>query len=359
MHLAAGNSLPILGTVRGMSGTNCRKRQFKIGGNMINIAMRSQGAIDNSSLSSINTITCDVVQAQTITSLNARKQGGTVHSLPNAASSAAAQSQSASTPARPQQGTTSAQSRPVTTPVRPQQGATSAQSRPVTTPAHPQQGATSAQSRPASIPASPQHGSPSAQSGSVSDHRPTPPLQHMVQKGQKTALESKSPLHTLKACLGWNTTNAQCDVDVSAFLLDNTGKVLGDAWFIFYGQTESPDRSTIFCPENSSDRESITVYLDKLNPTVKKIVFVLTIHEALEKRLHFGMVQDAYIRILNADSKEELVSFKMTEYYSNVISMMIGEVYQHNGVWKFNAVGNGVANDLSGLCELYGVQVSD
>ena len=69
------------------------------------------------------------------------------------------------------------------------------------------------------------------------------------------------------------------------------------------------------------------------------------------------MVQDAYIRILNGDSKEELVSFKMEEYYANVISMMIGEIYYHNGIWKFNAIGNGVAKDLSGLCGLYGVQV--
>lgn len=181
----------------------------------------------------------------------------------------------------------------------------------------------------------------------------------MAQKGQKIALGGNAPLHTLKACLGWNTANAQCDVDVSAFLLDSTGKVPGDDWFIFYGQTESPDHSTVFCPENTADRESITIRLDRLNPSVKKIVFVLTIHEALEKRLHFGIIRDAYIRILNADSQEELVSFQMDEYYSNVISMMIGEIYQHNGIWKFNAVGNGVAKDLSGLCGLYGVQVDD
>lgn len=183
-----------------------------------------------------------------------------------------------------------------------------------------------------------------------------PALQHMVQKGQKTALDGSMPLHALKACLGWNVTNAQCDVDVSAFLLDSTGKVPGDDWFVFYGQTESPDHSTVFCPENAADRESITIHLDRLSPSVKKIVFVLTIHEALEKKLHFGMVQDAYIRILNGDDQKELVSFKMDEYYSNVISMMIGEVYQHNGIWKFNAIGNGVAKDLSGLCGLYGVQ---
>ena len=68
------------------------------------------------------------------------------------------------------------------------------------------------------------------------------------------------------------------------------------------------------------------------------------------------MLKDAYVRIMDKSGKE-LVSFLMTEYYNNVISMMIGELYQHNGAWKFNAVGNGVAKDLAGLCALYGVQV--
>ncbi len=108
----------------------------------------------------------------------------------------------------------------------------------------------------------------------------------------------------------------------------------------------------------AADRELITIDFQKLNTSVKKIVFVLTIHEAFAKRLHFGMIKDAYIRILDAQGKE-CVSFQMTEYYSNVISMMIGEIYQHNGSWKFNAVGNGVAKDLAGLCALYGVEVSD
>ena len=100
----------------------------------------------------------------------------------------------------------------------------------------------------------------------------------------------------------------------------------------------------------------ISIDFVKLNPAVSKIVFVLTINEALEKHLNFSMIKDAYIQITDA-SNTELVSFKMDEYYSNVTSMMIGEIYQHNGIWKFNAIGNGVSRDLTGLCELYGVQV--
>lgn len=185
-----------------------------------------------------------------------------------------------------------------------------------------------------------------------------PRLLHPVQKGQKIPLSSGQPVSRIKACLGWNTLNHQCDVDVSAFLLDGSGKVPGDSWFVFYGQTTSPDASTSFEVDGTSDREIIHIDFTRLNPSVKKIVFVLTIDEAFQKKLHFGMLKDAYVRILNETDGAELVSFPMTDYYSNVISMMIGEVYQHNGIWKFHAIGDGVARDLAGLCELYGVQVS-
>lgn len=185
--------------------------------------------------------------------------------------------------------------------------------------------------------------------------RPIPALQNKVQKGQKTPL-STAALTSVDACFGWNVTDARCDVDVSAFLLGADGKVIGDSWFVFYGQALSPDQSTKFLTGSGSDREMIQINFGKLNPQVKKIVFVLTINDALTNRLHFGMLKDAYVRIMDSSGKE-LVSFMMTEYYSNVISMMIGELYQHNGIWKFNAVGNGVAKDLAGLCELYGVNV--
>ncbi len=187
--------------------------------------------------------------------------------------------------------------------------------------------------------------------------KPIPQLIHTVQKGQKVPLEVSGKLSMIKACLGWNTTNSNCDVDVSAFLLNSTGKVIGDTWFVFYGQTQSPDSSTVFRVDTGADREIISVDFTKINPAVAKIVFVLTINEALEKKLNFSMLKDAYIRIIDMPTNNELVSFKMDEYYSNVTSMMIGEIYIHNGAWKFNAIGNGVARDLAGLCELYGVQV--
>lgn len=186
-----------------------------------------------------------------------------------------------------------------------------------------------------------------------------PSFIHPIQKGQKVLLAgTEVPCH-LDICLGWNSANERCDVDVSAFLLGENGKVIGDDWFVFYGQTESPDGSTAWELDGRADREVIRLDIARLNPAVRKIVFVLTINEAFEKKLHFGMLRDAYIRILDHGDRTELTSFQMTDYYTNVISMMIGEIYLHNNNWKFHGIGNGVAKDLAGLCELYGVQVSN
>ncbi len=191
------------------------------------------------------------------------------------------------------------------------------------------------------------------------EQRKIPVMHKLVQKGQKVQLELGMPLSNIKACFGWNTTNAQCDVDVSAYLLGTDGKVLGDNWFVFYGQKQSPDGCVKLQTQEREDRQSVCIDLAHLNSQVKKIVFVLTINEAFEKHLNFGMMKDAYIRILDIQTGQELTAFQMTEYYANVISMMIGEVYNHNGTWKFNAIGNGVAKDLAGLCQMYGVQVDD
>lgn len=183
-----------------------------------------------------------------------------------------------------------------------------------------------------------------------------PQLRNMIQKGQKVPISFLNS-QSVDVCMGWNVNNADCDVDVSAFLLNDKGKVIGDSWFVFYGQTDSPDGNVHFSAESRQDREEVSVNLSRLNPLVKKIVFVLTINDAFPQKLNFSMINDAYIRILDHSSRQEIVSFKMDEYYSNVISMMIGELYIYNGAWKFNAIGNGVAKDLAGLCQLYGVQV--
>lgn len=189
--------------------------------------------------------------------------------------------------------------------------------------------------------------------------RRKPPLRCLIQKGQKQSIGTAEQLKSIKIAMGWNTSNPQCDIDLSAYLLDSSGKVPGDDWFVFYSQTISPDGSVSLNVNGSlEDREIVTVDFTKLKPHIRKIVFVLTINEAFTRRLNFSMVSDAYIRLLDPETDREILSFLLTDYYANVTSMMLGEVYLYNDTWKFNAIGNGVARDLAGLCELYGVNTN-
>lgn len=178
---------------------------------------------------------------------------------------------------------------------------------------------------------------------------------NLLKKGQKTSIDSSS--HILDVRLGLNVLNKNCDVDVSAFLVGKDGKVQSEDWFVFYGQPQSPDGSTAFSVlKNETDNQKIIINTEKLSEKVEKIIFVLSINEALEKSLNFSMITDAYLRILD-ESGNEICSYEMEDYYDNVTSMIIGEIYRHNESLKFNPVGQGMAKDLSGLCETYGVTV--
>ena len=227
---------------------------------MINVAVKSKGTIDRSSILSIN-----VPDPQSV------KNQGNIQTLMRHPQNQPQYSQPDTSHAQPQY------SRPDTSHAQPQysQPAMTCVSQPQTV----QPAFTSAMQNTGSI-------------ASSSVIKPIPTLQNKVQKGQKTLL-CATPLDAVNACFGWNTTDSRCDVDVSAFLLGADGRVIGDSWFVFYGQTLSPDQSTRFTADSPTDRETIQINFKKLDSSVKKIVFVLTINDALANRLHFGMLKDA------------------------------------------------------------------
>lgn len=188
-----------------------------------------------------------------------------------------------------------------------------------------------------------------------------------LKKGQKFNIAGAggSQLQTIKLGLGWDVKNQACDLDASAFMLDSNNKILNgdESWFVFYGQLISPDGSVKHSGDSGGegygDDETITVNLNQVNPQVQRIAFVVTINEAIERNLNFSMVANAYVRIIDAATNTEIARFELSEYYSTVTAMVVGELYRHNGAWKFNPVGDGVAKDLAGLCGFYGVAVAD
>lgn len=186
-----------------------------------------------------------------------------------------------------------------------------------------------------------------------------------LRKGQKFALAGAggAQLNAVRIGLGWDVLNRACDLDASVFMLDSYNRVVGDDWFVFYGQTTSPDGSVVHSGDSDGsgigDDETITIDLRRVNPNVQKLTFVVTINEALTQGLNFSMVANAYVRVIDMQTNMELARFSLTDYYANVTSMIVGELYRYNGAWKFNAVGDGVAKDLYGLCAMYGVNVAD
>lgn len=185
----------------------------------------------------------------------------------------------------------------------------------------------------------------------------------ILSKGEKVSLSKfNSTLDEVNICLGWDVNSDNYDLDSEAFMLGENDKVIGDDWFVFYNQPCSPDGSVIHSGDNKTgaghgDDEIINIKLSKVNSNVHKIVFVVTINEAKERGHNFAGVSNAFIRVVDKNQNRELVRFNLTDYYSNVTSMMVGEIYKKNNEWRFNPIGNGTNDDLLGLCIRYGVNV--
>ncbi|SFB33027.1 TerD family protein [Azotobacter beijerinckii] len=187
-----------------------------------------------------------------------------------------------------------------------------------------------------------------------------------LQKGGNLSLSKTDPsLTKILVGLGWDpraTDGAAFDLDASAFLLNADGKVRGEQDFIFYNQLRSPEGAVEHAGDSrdglgDGDDEAIKVDLTKVPADVDKIAFVVTIHEAEARRQSFGQVGKAFIRIVNSVSGVEVVRFDLAEDASTETAMVFGELYRHNGEWKFRAVGQGYAGGLKAMCDQFGLNL--
>lgn len=187
-----------------------------------------------------------------------------------------------------------------------------------------------------------------------------------LSKGQNLSLSKTDPgLKKIIIGLGWDpraTDGQEFDLDASLFLLGENGKVRSDADFIFYNQKTSGCGSVEHTGDNRTgegdgDDESIKVELGRVPPNVQRLAVTVTIHDADARRQSFGQVENAFIRIVNADTNGEVVRYDLTEDYSTETAMIFGEVYRHNGEWKFKAVGQGYAGGLKSMCDQFGINI--
>ncbi len=188
-----------------------------------------------------------------------------------------------------------------------------------------------------------------------------------LSKGGNVSLSRTAPnISKILVGLGWDarqTSGDDFDLDASVFMVQENGKVRSDEDFIFYNQLSSTCGSVVHTGDNRTgagdgDDEAVKVDLAKVPQNIQRLVVSVTIHDADARRQNFGMVRDAFIRIVNLESDNEIARFDLSEDYGTETAMIFGEVYRHNGEWKFKAVGQGFAGGLEPMATSFGVNVA-
>ena len=186
-----------------------------------------------------------------------------------------------------------------------------------------------------------------------------------LSKGQKVDLTKTNPgLKKVIVGLGWDVnafdSGADFDLDAAAFMVGANGKCPTEKDFIFYGNLKHPSESVEHMGDNltgegDGDDEQIKIDLSKVPANIEKIAFTVTIYDAESRRQNFGQVSNAYIRIVDEVTNTEIIRFDLGEDFSIETAVVVGELYKHNGEWKFNAIGSGYQGGLAALCNMYGI----
>ncbi|GGH70609.1 tellurium resistance protein TerD [Filimonas zeae] len=180
-----------------------------------------------------------------------------------------------------------------------------------------------------------------------------------LQKGQRIDIG----LSKISVGLGWNPnegTGASFDLDASAFMIDGNRLIPQDEFFVFYGNTDSPDGAVHHTGDDPTggnsadgDDETINIDLTKVDARIEEILFVVTIHDAAARRQNFGQVRKSYIRIVDDSGNTEIAKYELGEDFSIETGVEFGRLYKKDNKWRFEASGIGYNEDLSFFLSKY------
>lgn len=186
-----------------------------------------------------------------------------------------------------------------------------------------------------------------------------------LQKGQKIDLTKTNPgLTEVMIGLGWDTNKydgqADFDLDASAFLLGENGKALADSDFIFYNNPNGRNNCVVHQGDNltgegEGDDEQILIDFSKVPSEIHKIAITVTIYEYEQRKQSFGQVSNAFVRVVDNKTSQELIRYDLGEDFSIETAIIVCEIYRNGNEWKFNAIGSGFSGGLKALCQNYGL----
>lgn len=184
-----------------------------------------------------------------------------------------------------------------------------------------------------------------------------------IRKGERINLSKEAPgLKKAGIGLGWDInvtdTGSAFDLDASVFMVAEDGKIPEDEYFVFYNNLVSPDGGVKHLGdsrtgEGTGDDETIEVDLTKIHSMVQELIFVVTIHEADQRRQNFGQVRNSFIRIYDKETNTEVAKYDLEEDFSRETAVEFGRLYNKNGEWRFQAVGQGYNAGLQSFVDKY------
>ena len=184
-----------------------------------------------------------------------------------------------------------------------------------------------------------------------------------LQKGQKIDLRKSNPgLSSITVGLGWDPIKSSggffkslmggqqnVDCDASVFMLNSQGKLESNNDLIYFGNLKSASNAVVHTGDNitgdgDGDDEQVLVNLDKVPAHVNKLLFVVNIYNCVARKQHFGMIQNAFIRVVDNSTKKEIVRYNLSDDYSSKTALIVGTIYRQGNTWQFSAVGEGTSD---------------
>jgi len=184
-----------------------------------------------------------------------------------------------------------------------------------------------------------------------------------LEKGGRVNLSKEAPgLNKVGIGLGWDAnasdTGGAFDLDASLFMLEKSGKVPTENYFIFYNNLKSPCGAIEHMGDNltgdgDGDDELIQALLNDIPQNIEELAVVVTIHDAINRGQNFGQVSNSYIRIFDFNTDKEIAKYELDEDFSTETAIEFGRLYRKDGSWRFKAVGTGYSNGLQGFVDKF------
>lgn len=188
---------------------------------------------------------------------------------------------------------------------------------------------------------------------------------NLVKGGNINLSKIDASLKNIVVGLGWDVREIDqeiFDLDASVLMVTANEKARNEKDLVYYNNKKSTCGALNHTGDNRTgggdgDKETIHVFLSKVPAEIEKLIIFVSIHDAEKLKQNFGQVLNAFVRLVNKDTQEEVARYDLSEEEgtASCTSMIFAEIYRYQGDWKFKAVGRGVKGGLAEFARIHGL----